>query len=276
MSSLLFSMYFVGIDLAWSPKNSTGIAIIAEKNNKANLVDARVLQTDKEIIDYVNKFVGDKNAFIAIDAPLDVPNNEGRRPAEDVTSKLFRKYNAGAHPSNRNRFLQWADKIRGEQIVRLLKKENFKHDPNTKEKEQSRKVFEVFPHPSMVVLFNLDKVIPYKAKPKRDYEFRYNAFKKYQKHLSELKDLILPKDIIEKNVSELKAKKLKEYEDLLDGVFCAYIAYYVWKQPNNCAILGNTKEGYILTPVFDHMHKEIDCISKQTRLAPQKTGQIYK
>lgn len=26
-----------------------------------------------------------------------------------------------------------------------------------------------------------------------------------------------------------------------------------WCHPVKCAVLGNTKEGYILTPVFDHM-----------------------
>lgn len=105
-------MFFVGIDLAWSEKNGTGIAILEGNQNKAKFCCGDILLSDEEIIDYVK----DKNAFIAIDAPLIVPNEEGRREAERVVGALFRKYNAGAHPSNRKRLSQWSGKIRGEEI----------------------------------------------------------------------------------------------------------------------------------------------------------------
>jgi predicted RNase H-like nuclease len=249
-------MFFVGIDLAWSERNGTGVAIIKGNRNRAELCYSSIAFDDREILDSINNTVKKQDAFIAIDAPLIVPNKKGRREAERLVGLFFRKYDAGAHPANRTRLSQWSGKIRGEEISRLLKKEGFKHSPYAKKFEKKRKFFEVFPHPSMVVLFNLDRIIRYKAKPKRDYTFRWKEFKKYQNHLRNLEkakpSLFLPKDIY-KDVRKLRAKRLKNYEDMLDAIFCAYIAYYFWANPGKCSVLGDMRKGYILTPVFDSM-----------------------
>ena len=86
--------------------------------------------TENEIEQFVRENVGGRDAFVAIDAPLIVPNLEGRRVAEALTGQLFRKYDAGAHPANRTRLGQWSDgKIRGEEITRLLEDEGFRHNP---------------------------------------------------------------------------------------------------------------------------------------------------
>jgi predicted RNase H-like nuclease len=119
----------------------------------------------------------------------------------------------------------------------------------------SRKVFEVYPHPSMVVLFNLNKILRYKAKPKRSLEFRIKEFDRYKSLLKGLKNPVLKiKDKrINADLGKMTITELKGYEDMLDAVFCAYIAYYYWVNPDRCAVLGNMKDGYIMTPIFDHM-----------------------
>jgi predicted RNase H-like nuclease len=250
-------MKFVGIDLAWSTRNASGLTVLEFKEDTLNFVASDVLFSDEEIMNYINEHVGEENAIISIDAPLIVPNEEGRRLAEAIVGKLFRKYNAGAHPSNRKRLSSWTGSIRGEVITKLLEENGYIHDPYIKKYEESRKLMEVYPHPSIVVLFNLNMIIKYKAKPKRDYEFRWGEFERYLKHLSELPFLVLPKEIIEKNVRELKGKALKNFEDLLDSVFCAYLSFYAWKNPEKCAVLGNMQKGYIMTPILDQMRDEL-------------------
>jgi len=253
-------MYFVGLDLAWSTKNGTGIAILKGDKEKAEYLSSTIAFSDEDIINFIKNEIKDKDAFIAIDAPLIVPNEEGRRLAEVLVGKLFRKYNAGAHPANRRRLSSWTGTIRGEEISKLLENNGFTHNPEIKKLEQGKKFFEVYPHPSIVVLFNLDSILKYKAKPRRDYNFRYKEFEKYQEHLKNLESkktkLFLPDEITNKNINGLKAKALKNHEDLLDAIFCAYIAYYAWINPEKCAVLGNMKEGYILTPVFDKIREQ--------------------
>ncbi len=223
-------MYFVGIDLAWSTKNGSGVSILKGDKSKAELIKSEIKYSDDEIMNFIKEEVGNNTALIAIDAPLIVPNEEGRRLAEAEVGKLFRKYNAGAHPANRKRLSSWTGSIRGEEISKVLEKEGFLHQPEIKKFEEIRSFFEVYPHPSIVVLFNLNKILQYKAKPKRDYEFRYKEFEKYVDNLKNLEKsetkLILPDSILKKNIRELRAQSLKDFEDTLDGVFCAYIAYY--------------------------------------------------
>ena len=263
-------MLFIGVDLAWSEKNATGIAVLKGNRNKAEFCFGDVVLSDDEIIECVKKHAGNDTAFIAIDAPLIVPNEEGRRVAEELTGMLFRKYDAGAHPANRKRLSQWSGKIRGEEISKLLEKNHFKHDPYIERFEKTRKFFEVYPHPSMVVLFKLNKILQYKSKPKRDYDFLYAQFKRYQEHKELGKNkpaLVLPRKIVNKDVKKLKAKRLKNYEDLLDAIFCAYIAYYTWHFPDKCAVLGSMEAGYILTPVFDSMHQQLQGRKAQKSLS---------
>ncbi len=253
-------MLFLGIDLAWSGKNNSGVAVIGGDERSGKLLNAGLALTDEEIIRFVSKASNGNDAHIAIDAPLVVPNQTGRRVAEALVGDLFRKYNAGAHPSNRERLGAWSNgKIRGEEIVKQLEEVGFVHDPFIKKFESSRKVFEVYPHPSMVVLFNLNKVIKYKAKPKRSLEFRVGEFERYEKLLKGLKNpsLKLGTKISEGKLTDMSPAQLKRHEDMLDAVFCAYISYYYWVHPEKCAVLGSMKEGYIMTPVFDDMRRQM-------------------
>lgn len=255
-------MKFIGIDLAWSDNNTSGFAAIEGNRKRGSLIYSGIVDSDRDIIDRTNDLVKESNALIAIDAPLIVPNMTGRRKAEELVGNLFRKYNAGAHPSNRERLSSWTGSIRGEEISKLLRKNGFSHDPYLKRFEKSRKFFEVYPHPSMVVLFNLEHILQYKAKQNRDYKTRYNAFKDYQSCLKGLKNagpsLNIPKGIAARKIEALKGKELKRYEDTLDAIFCAYIAYYCWANPNKCAVLGDMQKGYIITPVTSKIQKELE------------------
>ncbi|RLI99364.1 MAG: hypothetical protein DRP03_03710 [Candidatus Aenigmatarchaeota archaeon] len=254
-------MFFVGIDLAWSERNKTGIAILKGNKSKAHFYCSKNVLSNKEIVDFIKEKIGNRNAFIAIDAPLIVPNEHGNRNAEKLIGRLFKKYKLVAYPVNRKIMSQYSGGVRGEELSKLFEKAGFKHDPYIKRFESERKFFEVFTHASMIVIFKLSGILPYKSKPKRGYELRWKAFKQYQLYLKSLSTkhpyLFLPKGITEKDVKKLKAGMLKEYENMLDAILCAYTAYYCWQNPDRCAVLGNMKEGYILTPVFSYMKKRV-------------------
>lgn len=71
----------VGIDLAGSPKRSTGICTL----KKDNLTFCTIVHTDQEIINCVEK---ENPTLIAIDAPLNLP--PGRKSMEDKNGEHFR------------------------------------------------------------------------------------------------------------------------------------------------------------------------------------------
>ncbi|MBI2632624.1 DUF429 domain-containing protein, partial [Candidatus Pacearchaeota archaeon] len=80
-------MLFVGIDLAWSPKNNSGIAIIKGNRSKGTVTKTGLALSDEEILSNINS-LSNKHALIAIDSPLIIPNQTGRREAERITGYL--------------------------------------------------------------------------------------------------------------------------------------------------------------------------------------------
>lgn len=253
-----FVMTFIGVDLAWSPRNLSGVAVIQGGIQGGTVIHQECLSTNQEILSYIQDHAQDNPAIVAIDAPLTVPNQTGSRPGEKELAQVFRSYHAGAHPSNRQR-LTFDGEIRGESLVTHLQKKGFIHAPMIEAQNPVRQVIEVFPHSAMVSIFHLNRILKYKQKPKRSLEERWQAWAAYHKHLLSLhtqdpyltdQELFLVPDII--HLKNLTQKALKAYEDQIDALFCAYIALYGFRWgKDRCQTFGSLEEGYIFTPVPD-------------------------
>ncbi len=72
-------MHYVGIDLAWTYKNETGLCIINEHGTIEHLDSA--VYSDEDIIQIIKKH-DPTQLYIGIDAPLIVNNENGSRGAE--------------------------------------------------------------------------------------------------------------------------------------------------------------------------------------------------
>jgi predicted RNase H-like nuclease len=247
-------MRYIGLDLAWSARNPTGAAVIqGEAATSGKLTRTALLGGDDEVIAFVVEQAGDDPALVAIDAPLSVPNQGGRRPAEAEITRVFARYQAGAHPANRNRLARDGI-VRGETLVERLREHGFVHRTEVAAAVPVRQIVEVYTHPAIVSIFDLDRIIRYKARPKRSHDERIAEFRAYQQHLRSLKEadpaLHNTDELLSIDVGTLIKARLKDYEDLLDGVMCAYIAQYLWRWGMTRAqVFGNIDEGYITTPV---------------------------
>ena len=89
-------MRFIGLDLAWGSKNTTGAVALewhdAEGSGPPALSVIRHadnLLTDDEIVDFVRESDDDRGIVVGIDAPLDVPNESGERPVEATLRRCF-------------------------------------------------------------------------------------------------------------------------------------------------------------------------------------------
>jgi predicted RNase H-like nuclease len=250
-------MIFIGIDLAWSPRNLTGGAVIVGDSAGGTFVGSALLQADHEIIDYVEQHAGDGPAIVAVDAPLWVPNETGRRPAEAEIGRVFARYQAGAHPANRQR-LTFDGAVRGETLVTALEQRGFVHAPTIAAGAAVRQIIEVFPHPAMVALFGLNRTLKYKIKPNRTREDILSEWRRYQSYLLALRQADPPLQGHEllpaQDITLLRGARLKQYEDQIDALFCAYIALYAFRWgAARCRVFGTMEEGYIFTPVPEAM-----------------------
>lgn len=72
-------MNYIGIDLAWTYKNESGICIISDKG-KIELCEAKVY-ANEQLVQIINQYSKD-SALVAIDAPLIVENDTGSRKCE--------------------------------------------------------------------------------------------------------------------------------------------------------------------------------------------------
>ena len=215
--------YFIGIDLAWGEKNSSGFCLFKEESNTLTLLELKLLLSLDEIINEIQK-LNFENISIGIDAPLVVPNSTGNRIIEKEFISDFGKYKISMLPVNRRLLTKYTENIRSEVLYKRLTDLGFKRDVNA-----VKRVFEVYPHSTIAVCFNGYKILPYKRKKGHNTAFIKEQLKIYK---SFLEPLFANSFLLDKDIDLLKGKSLKNYEDRLDAVTCAYTLYITQIKPS--------------------------------------------
>jgi predicted RNase H-like nuclease len=131
------------------------------------------------VVEFVLAHVGKEPAIIAIDAPLVVPNEAGRRPAEAEIGSVFARYRASAHSASRKR-LAPNGTVRGEELVDRLEDNRFVHRAEVEALTPVRQAIEVHPHPAIISIFDLDQIIKHKARKKQPHDSRLTELRRYQ------------------------------------------------------------------------------------------------
>ena len=244
---------FIGVDLAWqSDKNHSGIAVLRGDSSGATLFSCSAnIATLQGVVNYILANAT-ANTVVAIDAPLIIKNAGGQRPCEKLISQKFGRYHASAHTSNLTRYPD-AGSI---QVAQLLEQNGFSHTPNptTDKYKEGRWLFEVYPHPAQVVLFDLEKIIKYKKGRIADKRAGLEILRHYIKtKFGQGRPPLRPNDLFEELLNQdfdrLKGKALKHYEDILDALVCAYLALYYWRWgAEKAEMIGNLETGYIINP----------------------------
>ena len=243
---------FIGIDLAWSDKNRSGVAVI----RKGRLVACSGgLGKMSEIVDFIGDHLSRRNgSVVAVDAPLRVPNETGIRECDRALSADWHRYQASAYPANR-RLLERDGVVRGEALTAALSERfKFYESDVIPRRTRARLVCEVYPHPALVSLFGLDRILKYKRGRGRTFEERWSEFERYRKLLRKLRKADPPlrrtrRLLKSTEVYGLRGSALQAYEDTLDAITCAYIASYLWRHgPRRVTRYGSLEEGHILVP----------------------------
>jgi predicted RNase H-like nuclease len=247
---------FIGLDLAWGERNPTGAAVIRDGRLVAWRHDLFALD---QIVDFVAAHLAlDAGTIIAVDAPLRVPNESGSRTCERALNREWASFQAGAHPANR-RLLAPAGVVRGEILVEMLtQRHRFIESATIPRRSNDRLICEIYPHPAHISLFGLEKTLKYK---RGRVEIRRLELIRYQHYLRQLRKAkpALKKTkhlLVETDVSTLRGRELKAYEDLLDALSCAYVAYYLWWHgPQRARTYGTLSEGHIIVPITVEMER---------------------
>lgn len=239
----------IGLDLAWKDGNGTGCAELVEHEGKLTLKRLDLLDSIDEIVTWIKPEMGDW--VVAIDAPLVVCNKTGSREAEKQTGRQYGKFQAAAHSANWGRFDGYH---RGGKLLGRLAGCGGKLVEHPADVGSGRLVFETYPHPAMVELFWLDRIIKFK-------KGRVAVKRRGQQQLAdEIGNCFCGKDadpllasnaklqeLLSEPKSDLKGKALKHREDRLDAVVCAYVAAWV-AAGKPWSGLGDVGKGVIVVP----------------------------
>jgi predicted RNase H-like nuclease len=241
-------MHFLGIDLGWSSGES-GLCCLTWQDGQLRLLDLQRAESKTDILTWVDQWLPlGQLGGIAVDAPTLIGNQTGMRLCDRLTHKHFGNYHAGSYPAN----LSLAFAEHTVSFGQSLEARGFIHAPQIVPQEPCRFQIEVFPHPAIVHLFALERILKYKK----------GAVAERRLELAKLRGLIcdrLPQlepalDITTSPLAlpELPParKSLKPLEDQLDSLICAYVAahWWYWGTARN-SVLGDIPEGYIVVPM---------------------------
>ena len=241
-------MKFIGIDFGWT-SGASGLCCMTWQDNSLKLLDVTTILEEDAILGWIDSWVAaDEPAIIAIDAPIIINNPTGMRLADKLTHKHFGRYHAGCYPANLKS--TFCDRTVGLSFSLLAK--NFKHAPEIVPQQSGRYQIEVFPHPATINLFGLERILKYK---KGKIAQRQQELNKLRGYIVDLLPQLEPGLNMESmaKVPQILAKQtgkeLKDIEDRLDSLLCAYIAahWWYWGSDKNL-VLGNLKEGFIVIP----------------------------
>lgn len=246
-------MVVIGLDLAWSARNASGMAVVDATAAPARLHSLALLRDDTQILAAIRAAAA-APALIAVDAPLRVTNAGGSRPADAQLSADFRRYEAGVHSVNLG-MPHFADGGRGARLMAALAADGFV-EITSPDVVPARGVFECYPHAAIVSIFGLTRTLKYKARGAgRSRATRLAAWGQYHALLHTLAVAdppLLGVDAVLLPAATLVALSdaaLKRYEDQIDALFCAYIALYLarWGAAR-CVVYGDATTGALITP----------------------------
>ncbi|HIW38630.1 MAG TPA: DUF429 domain-containing protein [Candidatus Jeotgalicoccus stercoravium] len=240
-------MRYIGIDLAWTYKNESGVCLIDE-SGEIIFLDAKIY-TDEDIVSIIEKFRIDK-IKIAIDAPLIVNNEDGSREAEkSLSSQKINGHRVRAFNSNRKFLNNVFKTIRGEELCARLIAAFPELTIGLNSNESI--IYETFPTGICAGLFPEIYPIHYKRKKGMTFE---ETIERMNILCDKLRDL--EQEGIISNFSssfklekdKLNRKSYKHMEDKMDAILCALGMYLIDQGWAKELDFGNLTDGYIMIP----------------------------
>ena len=230
----------VGIDLAWGDKKADGVCVLLARNRTARVLEYAYPQGDAELLDFLRpRMKPEERLLITIDAPILCPNRTGTRPVDRLTHTLFHREHAACHPANSTKC------PRPPRIRRALERMGIRTGWDIV--VEPRVAAEVYPHPAMVRLFRLERIVKYKRGRVQE---KRGEFRRLQELMRALLRETMPWVKPGAETEDLLAAAwTKRTEDLTDALFCALIGAWHWRHGGRRSeVIGNRRTGFILLP----------------------------
>ena len=229
---------YIGIDLAWGEKNLSGFCVM---DAQCRILELDLIKESDVMLHKIFEYQKEFAVKVGIDAPLAVNNIHGNRDIEKLFLKDFSKYKISMLPINRMIMLKIASSMKAPKLGIHLLEHGFNFNMDS-----SNTLSEVYTHSTIAVLFNDYKIIPYKRKKGRSTAMIRSALEYYRKCLQFISGA---ETFFAEDISKLKGAALKDYEDQLDAITCAYTMLYADHHPKRCKTYNGEAGSILVTPI---------------------------
>lgn len=229
----------VGLDLAWGERRPDGLCLTSGNARGARVVRHDLIRGDDALLAWFREHVPAGPALVMADGPVVCPNPAGSRPVDRLTHTLFGRFHAACHPANATKCPRPA------RVAARLAELGF--TVGWAPACGSRLVAEVYPHPAMVRLFGLDRIVKYKKGRAAE---RRREFRRLQRLLRACLASQFPEVTLAPETRRLlRAPWTKHVEDQTDALFCALIGWQHWRDHGRSSeVIGDRETGFILLP----------------------------
>lgn len=248
-----------GFDSAWTVRNRGALSglVVTPAGTRVLLPMSASFDEALEAIDELGRGVDVR--LVAIDQPLIVPNQSGRRYVEDVVSVPIGRRLGGVQPANRKRVGMFDD---GAPLWPFLEQLKASLDPDAAlQPRRGTFAIEVFPALSNVTLFQTPaRVEPlFKYNPERP-TFRLADWRRLLESMAgtfaagRLDDLAAWC-----REASLATAPTKLQQDSADSLVCLLTALRWWDfGRTQSEVVGDVARGYIVVPVDDALRGELE------------------
>jgi predicted RNase H-like nuclease/predicted house-cleaning noncanonical NTP pyrophosphatase (MazG superfamily) len=246
-------MRYIGIDLAWTYTNESGICVIDDKG-KIVYCESKVFSD--EMISAIVEEHAREGAIVGIDAPLIVNNETGSRYCDRAIMKeKIHGKNLSVFTCSKRFMLNHFGVVRGEKVVKAIRNRMPSFSLTGDIIDKKHVIIETFPTGITLGLFPDAFPIKYKVKHKVDFETSKTEMGRMINLLKRLSDFNPPVHNIEdffnhsSSIQALSKKEFKNLEDKLDAFLCSYAAY--WLANHQGKVFGDEQDGFITIPIID-------------------------
>ena len=240
-------MRLVGVDPAWKPE-ANGSAIAVGRLHDATLEVEQLHGAVFGLSRVAATILAADPDGVAIDGPLIIENETGRRACEQALSKVYAAKHAGCHTCNNALYPDAA--VVG--LSRQLRGAGYRHLGVA---PADRFQIEVYPHPALIEIFGLPRRLLYKKGNVDSKRGGQIALASLLRRLEASSVLVLKvPDALEahlhaQTISQLKGKALKANEDALDSLICLYVCG-LYAIGTSMRVFGDAIDGYVVVPTI--------------------------
>lgn len=238
-------MRYLGLDIGWTPRDSSGGVVIEPVEGGVRVVSADSLRAHEDTLRWIARNRGRAGCILAMNAPVIVENLSGARPCDRLLREHFDCYRIDEYANNTVSASHPRTMAKG--LIRM----GFDVDPASGANER---LVETHTQAAQILLFGVDRPVRMKGGPigsRKEGVARIRELIVERLFTGSPKLLMSPPldGLMTVHLPDLNGTRLGELEELVEALLVAYVAAWLGENGvEGCAYLGDQLRGYILLP----------------------------